>query len=111
MTYRHSGSRDYSLGDLTTDHQQYYLALLEMLVDDRPLEETLAHLINLIEGEYPDTTASILLLSEDGKHLFFYSDQEFRPHYSDMGDGTWVYPNSTKIAAVAPHTTLSFKSK
>lgn len=41
------------------------------------------------------------IFSEDGKFLFFYSDQEFRPHYSDMGDGTWVYPNSTKIAALA----------
>lgn len=41
------------------------------------------------------------IFSADGKYLFFYSDQEFRPHYSDMGDGTWVYPNSTRIAVLS----------
>lgn len=92
MTYRHSGSRDYSLGDLTTDHQQYYLALLEMLVDDRPLEETLAHLINLIEGEYPDTTASILLLSEDGKHLVSGIGPKLPKFYIEAVDGIAIGP-------------------
>ena len=41
------------------------------------------------------------IFSSDGKYLYFYSDQEFRPHYSDMGDGTWVYPNSTRIAVLS----------
>lgn len=39
--------------------------------------------------------------SVDGKYLFFLTDRNFAPHYSDMGDGTWVYPNSTQIAAIA----------
>ncbi len=41
------------------------------------------------------------IFSVDGQYLYFYSDQEFSPHYSDMGDGTWVYPNSTKIAVLS----------
>lgn len=41
------------------------------------------------------------IFSHDGKYLFYYSDQEFRPHYSDMGDGTWIYPNATKLMAMS----------
>lgn len=41
------------------------------------------------------------IFSADGKYLFYKSDQEFRPHYSDMGDGTWVYPNATRIVAMS----------
>lgn len=41
------------------------------------------------------------VFSSDGKYLFYKSDRNFSPVYSDMGDGTWVYPNSTQIAALA----------
>ncbi|MBT8221516.1 MAG: PD40 domain-containing protein, partial [Bacteroidia bacterium] len=37
----------------------------------------------------------------EGKYLFYRTDRNFAPHYSDMGDGTWVYPNATQIAAIA----------
>jgi tricorn protease len=49
-------------------------------------------------GFYSDFSA---VFSADGKYLFFLSDRNMSPHYSDMGDGTWVYPNSTQIAYVA----------
>ena len=39
--------------------------------------------------------------SADGKYIFYLTDRNFRPSYSDMGDGTWVYPNATQIAAVS----------
>lgn len=41
------------------------------------------------------------VFSADGKYIFFYSDRNFQPHYSDMGDGTWVYPNATQLAVVS----------
>ena len=34
-----------------------------------------------------------------GEYLFFLTNREFKPVYSDFGN-TWVYPNSTQIAAV-----------
>ena len=37
----------------------------------------------------------------DGKYLFFLTDRGMSVAYSDIDDGTWIYPNSTKIAAMA----------
>jgi tricorn protease len=36
----------------------------------------------------------------DGKYLFFYTNRELSPVYSDF-DNSWSYPNATRIAAVA----------
>lgn len=41
------------------------------------------------------------VFSEDGKYLFFMTDRNMSPHYSDLGDGTWVYPNATQIAVMS----------
>ncbi len=41
------------------------------------------------------------IFSKDGHHLFFLTNRNFSPHYSDMNDGTWVYPNSTQLAAIS----------
>ncbi|MBK7631858.1 MAG: PD40 domain-containing protein [Ignavibacteriales bacterium] len=35
----------------------------------------------------------------DGKYLFFLTNRNYKPVYSDF-DNTWIYPNSTQIAAV-----------
>ena len=39
--------------------------------------------------------------STDGKYLFYLTNRDFSAEYSDMGDGTWIYPNATQIAALA----------
>ncbi|MEL6944748.1 MAG: Tricorn protease like protein, partial [Bacteroidota bacterium] len=41
------------------------------------------------------------IFSTDGKYLYFLTDRNFAPHYSDMGDGTWVYPNATQLAMMS----------
>ncbi|MEM8525010.1 MAG: PDZ domain-containing protein [Bacteroidota bacterium] len=41
------------------------------------------------------------IFSTDGKYLYFLTDRNFVPHYSDMGDGTWVYPNTTQLAVMS----------
>ena len=41
------------------------------------------------------------VFSQDGKYIFYFSDRNFSAAYSDMGDGTWVYPNSTQLMAVS----------
>lgn len=41
------------------------------------------------------------VFSTDGKYLFYLTDRSFTPAYSDMGDGTWVYPNATQIVALS----------
>jgi len=39
--------------------------------------------------------------SADGKYLFYLTNRNFGAAYSDMGDGTWVYPNATQIASLS----------
>ncbi|MBN2409772.1 MAG: PD40 domain-containing protein [Candidatus Aminicenantes bacterium] len=41
------------------------------------------------------------VFSADGKYLFYLTNRSFSAAYSDMGDGTWVYPNSTQIASLS----------
>ncbi len=36
----------------------------------------------------------------EGKYLYFFTNRSLRPVYSDL-DGTWIYPNTTQIAAVS----------
>jgi len=49
-------------------------------------------------GFYDDSNP---VFSVDGKYLFFLTDRSMQPVFSDMDDGTWVYPNATQVAAVA----------
>jgi tricorn protease len=46
-------------------------------------------------GFYSDNFPSF---DPDGKYLFFMTNRTFKPDYSDF-DNTWIYPNSTNIAA------------
>jgi len=48
-------------------------------------------------GYYSDSNP---VFSPDGKYLMYSTDREFSSVYSDM-DNTWVYPNSTQLAAVS----------
>ncbi len=41
------------------------------------------------------------VFSTDGKYLFYLTNRNMSAAYSDMGDGTWIYPNSTQIASVS----------
>jgi len=41
------------------------------------------------------------VFSKDGKYLFFITSRSMNPIYSDMGDGTWIYPNSGEIAVIS----------
>ncbi len=36
-----------------------------------------------------------------GKYLFYLTNRNMEAAYSDMDDGTWIYPNSTQIASVS----------
>ena len=47
-------------------------------------------------GYYSDANPSF---DPEGKYLYFTTNRTFRPLYSDM-DNSWVYPNSTSIAAL-----------
>jgi len=41
------------------------------------------------------------VFSIDGKRLFYLSNRGMNAAYSDMDDGTWIYPNATNIVAMA----------
>jgi len=47
-------------------------------------------------GYYSDSNP---VFDPSGKYLFFLTNRNFKPVYGDF-DGTWIYPNSTLIAAV-----------
>ena len=52
----------------------------------------------LTSGFYDD---GLPVFGTKGDYLFYLTDRNMSPHYSDMDDGTWVYPNATQIAAVS----------
>lgn len=41
------------------------------------------------------------VFSTDGKYLFYFTDRTFNASYSGLGDGTWIYPNNTQLAALS----------
>ncbi|MBN1274655.1 MAG: PD40 domain-containing protein [Candidatus Aminicenantes bacterium] len=41
------------------------------------------------------------VFSTDGKYLFYLTNRRLSAAYSDMDDGTWIYPNTTQIASLA----------
>lgn len=41
------------------------------------------------------------VFSTDGKYLFYLTNRNMAAQYSDLNDGTWIYPNSTQIAAIS----------
>lgn len=41
------------------------------------------------------------VFSTDGKYLFYLTNRNMSAEYSDLNDGTWIYPNSTEIAAIS----------
>lgn len=45
-------------------------------------------------------TCSNPVFDVDGKYLYLFTDQSFRPSYSDI-DNTFIYANSTQIAAIS----------
>jgi tricorn protease len=52
----------------------------------------------LTSGFYEDSNPAF---STDGKYLFYLTNRSLTATYSDMGDGTWIYPNSTQIASLS----------
>jgi tricorn protease len=41
------------------------------------------------------------VFSADGQYLFYLTNRSMTAAYSDMGDLTWIYPNSTQIASLS----------
>jgi len=41
------------------------------------------------------------VFSTDGKYLFYLTARSMTAAYSDLGDGTWIYPNATQIACLS----------
>ena len=53
-------------------------------------------------GYYHDMSPAF---DPNGKYLFFLTNRNFKPVYSDF-DNTWIYPNATQIAAVSLTTEI-----
>lgn len=57
-----------------------------------------ARLQQATSGFFEDNSPAF---SQDGKYLFYLTNRDFSAAYSDLGDGTWIYPNSTQIASIS----------
>jgi len=58
--------------------------------NERPYQAT----CGFYEDFYPE-------FSTDGKYLFYLTNRSLSAAYSDMGDGTWIYPNATRVASLS----------
>ncbi len=61
---------------------------------------------NVAEGKSTRITGSFYnnrnpVFSADGKYIFCLTDRDFNAAYSNMGDGTWIYVNSVRLAAIS----------
>ncbi|MDX1283660.1 MAG: PDZ domain-containing protein, partial [Draconibacterium sp.] len=54
-------------------------------------------LTQVTSGYYNDNYP---VFSADGKYLFYLTGRSMQAAYSSLGDGTWIYPNSTQIASL-----------
>jgi tricorn protease len=59
------------------------------------LEEKRARQVT--SGFFDDTHP---VFSEDGKYLYCLTNRSMNALYSDLDDGTWVYPNATQVACI-----------
>src|SRR5690606_20427247 len=64
-----------------------YNQFLEMLLSGRPLESLLHELILLIQEKQPDCIASIMLISDDGKHLHVGASTDLPDYYLQAING------------------------
>lgn len=72
---------------------------------DLPSRQSAVFLYDTRSGQRHQVTAGFYndagpAFDPEGKYLFFLTNRTFRPSYSDL-DNTWIYANSTGIAAVA----------
>ena len=64
-----------------------YNQFLEMLLSGRPLESLLHELVLLIQEKQPECTASIMLISDDGKHLHIGASTDLPDYFLSAIDG------------------------
>ena len=109
--YGHGGRYNYHM-DWSPDSR--WLAFTERLDN----QHDAIFVYKLEEGKTTQLTSGFFddsnpVFSEDGLYLYFLTDRNMQAAYSDMGDGTWIYPNATQVAAVAllPETPYLLKAK
>ncbi len=54
--------------------------------------------VDRLTSDFYDDSSPVF--SPDGEYLYYTTNRSLSPHYSDMNDGTWVYPNATQIAVL-----------
>jgi PAS domain S-box-containing protein len=68
--------------------------ILEMIVRDAPLKETLEKLVLLVEAQFADLLCSVLLLDEDGQHMRSGAAPNLPRAYSQAIDGMCIGPKA-----------------
>lgn len=86
---------------MTEDKMHRYNAILEMLESDLPLTDILNAINQAIEEENPLAKSSVLLLDEEGKHLFTTSARSLPEEYSAAINGSAIGPSAGSCGTAA----------
>jgi len=68
--------------------------ILEMIATNAPLEETLTSLVLLIESQFEGMLCSVVLLDEDGKHMYHGAAPNLPDSYRKAIDGVIIGPTA-----------------
>ena len=90
--------------------QKGHNRVLQMIAQNRPLDDTLGALIQINEAQIEDSVISILVLSADGKHIRTCIAPSLPDSYAeamkqlrnDGETGTWAVAMSTASVAITP---------
>ncbi|HEX5392382.1 MAG TPA: diguanylate cyclase [Rhodocyclaceae bacterium] len=78
---------------LAEQRDQMHSSILGLIAKGAPLEQTLESLVRSVESEDKTALCSILLISEDEKHLHLGAAPSLPAFYNDAIDGVEIGPN------------------
>lgn len=97
LWYYEGGLRNFTLGWSSDSRYFAYAKDQENRTSAIAIYDTKEGKIRQVtSGFYSDSNP---VFDTDGKYLYFLTNRNFTPVYSDF-DNTWIYPNSTQIAVV-----------
>jgi PAS domain S-box-containing protein len=96
LTNESTGNPQYS-----ADVFKGQIQLYEMIARGNPLKETLTALVLLIESQKPGMVCTILLLDEDGQHMWTGAAPSFPSGLSAAIDGSSIGPNAGSCGTAA----------
>jgi PAS domain S-box-containing protein len=96
-----STGRDVTKRQQTEELIKIQREVLEMIASGKPMPETLATLLRMVESQSPDIVCSILLLDADGVHMRHAAGPSLPAEYIRAIDGSVIGPNAGSCGTAA----------